>query len=155
MGKRRNSKRKSKKTAKAPEAANLASPNAKQAQFRDVVDPNNIYWSFTLFDPDIEFPSGNVDESFCGIATKFKDTERRTWSDIMNSQDRDHPIDAEQLAGFAQQRLIDLRFEEYDPLWSIRFTSKCRLWGFKDGNILNVIWLDPNHEICPSNKKGT
>ncbi len=92
---------------------------------------------------------------FYDIGVAIKNTELRTWSDIERSQDRDHPIECHRLEKFAQDRLTRLQLDDNDELWSIRFNGRCRLWGIREGGLLQILWLDPQHEVCPSHKKHT
>lgn len=92
---------------------------------------------------------------FYDIGVAIKNTELRTWSDIERSQDRDHPIECYRLEKFAQDRLTRLQLDDNDELWSIRFNGRCRLWGIREGSLLQILWLDPQHEVCPSHKKHT
>ena len=119
-------------------------------------DEKRVFWSFALYDPEIMFPSGSSPEmNFCNVGRFIKATEQRTWADIEHNRDRDHPIDRDKLAKFARDRLTELQIDDYDIFWSIHFNGKCRLWGIREGSLFQILWLDPNHEVCPSRKKRT
>ncbi len=59
------------------------------------------------------------------------------------------------LCSKAQKRLIDISKDDCDELFSLRIMVRQRIRGIKDGNILWLLWWDPEHEVCPSHKKHT
>lgn len=65
-----------------------------------------------------------------------------------------HSVRADKLCPEARQRLADLRLEVED-LHSLRLSGPKRVWGFLTQNVLNLLWWDPEHQVCPSLKKGT
>ena len=111
-----------------------------------------MFWSFSLYDPEFPIASPN---HFHLIASAIKSTELRTWEDIGNHRDRDHPVTIDKLEKPARDRLATLKLDDTDEIWSIRFTGRCRLWGIRDGTLIKILWLDPNHEVCRSHKKHT
>ena len=48
-----------------------------------------------------------------------------------------------------------IRQDDVDELMSFRLDSRGRVWCIQTGNIMRVLWWDPNHEVCPSFKKHT
>jgi hypothetical protein len=119
-------------------------------------DDHKVFWSFALFDSDLRLPNaGKPTDCFHDIATALKNCEKRSWQDIEGNHKRDHPIDVDDLAKFAQDRLVQLQLDDIDVIWSIHFDGKCRLWAIRNQTLLQVLWLDPEHEICPSYKKHT
>ncbi len=120
------------------------------------LDDKKIFWSFALFDSGLAFPKAEKpNNSFHEIADAIKYCELRTWRDIERNPKRDHPIEIRNLEKFARDRLIELQLDDRDEIWSIRFNGLCRLWAFRDQSLLQVIWLDPQHEICQSHLKHT
>ena len=55
----------------------------------------------------------------------------------------------------AQKRLTELCLDDVDSLYSIRISGKERLWAIPDNAVLRLLWWDPEHKVCPSNKKHT
>lgn len=120
------------------------------------IDQNKVFWSFSIYDSLINFPGiGTRDFSFSVIANYFCDCEKRTWADIERNHKRDHSIEISKLAKFARERLVEIQQDDIDHLWSIHVNGLFRIWGIRDHSLLKVIWLDPNHKICPSNKRNT
>jgi len=42
-----------------------------------------------------------------------------------------------------------------DALYSLRLSGKLRLWGVRDRSVLQLLWYDPEHQVCPSPLKNT
>jgi hypothetical protein len=77
----------------------------------------------------------------------FRSLESRTWQDIKLNDRRDHPIKIVSLESNAQRRLEELKMDDIDELWSFRFGSTLRIWGYKLSHELRVLWLDPDHQV--------
>jgi hypothetical protein len=60
-----------------------------------------------------------------------------------------------ELCKTARDRLEDLRLEDIDELVSLRLGGAERVWGIRDGNVMLLLWWDPEHAVCPSLKKHT
>jgi len=87
------------------------------------------------------------------ILNKLQSFETMKWSDILGN--KSHMIAVEKICRKAQARLKEIGQEDVDELVSLRFGSKGRLWGIRDNEYLKILWWDPNHEICTSQKKHT
>ncbi len=114
-----------------------------------------VEWCFRLFD-DFEW-NGDSDseESFRKVALHLKDYSSRTWKQIIQNKKRDHPVNVSELIRKAQQRLEDLNLGDHDLLWRFRFDGRKRIWGIKHEHVFRVLWWDPQHRICPSQKSHT
>jgi hypothetical protein len=89
------------------------------------------------------------------ILKKCCDYESRTWGEILSDKKRDHFVDVSSLTKKAQDRLKEIKLDDVDQLLRLRFKGKPRLWGIVDRHIFKIIWWDPEHEICLSDKKHT
>ena len=123
-------------------------------------DPNKIklQWCFELFDSETDWRenTGNNDHAtFLRIAAHLKDYSRLTWGDLESRKDRDHPIPIPNLIKRARDRLVYLHQEDAGELWRFRFGGRQRIWGIRTGNVLRVVWWDPDHQICPSELRST
>lgn len=87
------------------------------------------------------------------LLQKIFDSQKLTWQQLRDR--KSHLVKVEQLTSGSQKRLRDLKQDDLDELYSLRLTGKKRIWGIKDGNILWLLWWDPEHEICPSLLKNT
>lgn len=66
-----------------------------------------------------------------------------------NGNTRNHEIQRCDLTKEAQKRLDELNHRE-DTFCSVATGARTRIWGVRSDNVLEIIWLDPNHEVCPS-----
>lgn len=112
-------------------------------------------WRFRFIDWDGGWPPtgiGNRDPR--PIATKLSSFETMTWEQIKTQGS--HYIDPSKIIKPARERLIVLKKEDwFDNLFSLRLQGRERLWGFLRDSVFFMLWWDPNHEICPSQKKHT
>jgi len=109
-------------------------------------------WQFRSLDINCsEIDSNTI---FDEILPKIQNYESMFWKEILDSS-RDHFIKVERIIQRAKDRLVELQQEDIDSLVSLHIDGTKRIWGIIDGNIMKILWWDPNHEICPSNKKHT
>lgn len=93
------------------------------------------------------------------ILPKLKSYETMTWNEILAQNGgkthgtNSHPIPISNLTKEAQERLAELRLDDMDDIFSLRVTSKTRIFGRRSERVLKIIWFDFNHEICPSTKR--
>ena len=85
--------------------------------------------------------------------------ETMTWDEIRQQthggkgKSSSHNIDVDDLNPKAKERLKILKFDDRDKIYSLRLEGTVRIFGFKELNYLDIIWIDLNHEVCPSKKK--
>ncbi len=96
-----------------------------------------------------QFDSLQIQEVF----QKILESQKLTWQDLRNNGS--HFVDIRDLCSQAQKRLVQLQKEDLDQLFSLRLTGRKRIWGIKEGNIFWLLWWDPEHQVCPSQKKHT
>ena len=87
------------------------------------------------------------------IRTKLAQFESMTWLEIEGS--KSHFIEVTSLDKKAQKRLEEIKQDDIEQLFSLRLSGKQRIWGIRLGPIFKILWWDPEHEICKSNKKNT
>lgn len=91
-------------------------------------------------------------EDFCAALKRLRELEGLAWREILNHQGRNnHPIQVSRLTSDAQDRLRELREEEYDELYSFRVTGRYRIWGIRVDQTCFLLWYDPNHLVYPVN----
>jgi len=84
------------------------------------------------------------------IRTKLGGFEGQTWKDlIVNSQGYHHFQVVAKLCDTAQQRLLALRLEDTDALFSLRLSGQERVWGLLDNGVYLLLWWDPLHQVYP------
>jgi hypothetical protein len=90
------------------------------------------------------------------VRTKLGHFESMTWHQILTEGGgHNHPIPVGDLCKTARDRLEDLRLEDIDELVSLRLGGAERVWGIRNGNVMLLLWWDPEHAVCPSLKKHT
>ncbi len=131
------------KTAK--EAIHTKNPEGYQNQL--------IAWHFECMDEGGSWPcTHSILES---IKDRLHEYEKRKWSELTGSS---HPFPIEKIIQRAQERLVQLGHEDYVHLYELdirRPGQKVRLWGLRKENIFKILWWDPNHEVYPTEKRGT
>lgn len=50
---------------------------------------------------------------------------------------------------------MSIGLDDQDALVSLGLTGRERIWGFIANGVMNLLWWDPNHEVCPSLLKHT
>jgi hypothetical protein len=94
--------------------------------------------------------------SFETILPQLKEYERMTWGTIERAQhgksgkSKNHFVSVENLSPDAKKRLNTLGIVE-DELYSLRLGGTTRIYGFREGNIMYILWIDYNHEVYPLN----
>lgn len=64
-------------------------------------------------------------------------------------------IPVSNLTAAALRRLEQKNNEDLSALVQIHLGGKPRAWGIQRGSACHLIWWDPKHEVCPTNKKHT
>ena len=90
---------------------------------------------------------------------KFLDElTHKTWgeweSEMSNGRQRHHDHAVTDLTPVAQDRLRQLD-ENEERIFRFRLKGKCRLWGFRSGDLFRVLWYDPEHSVYPVSKRHT
>ncbi len=125
----------------------------KSGNFQVVTNPNLEFragqmdmrgpWGWNQFDPSL----------LQDLLHKIFDSQKLTWQTLRDNGS--HLVQVSNLCSQAQRRLLELRKDDCDELFSLRVTGRQRIWGIKDCSILWLLWWDPEHEVCPSHKKHT
>ena len=82
-----------------------------------------------------------------------------TWSDIRkqthdNNKSKHHFLEMESLSGAALERIRANKLEDFsDSIFSFALQNKLRLIGYRQDAFFHLVWFDPQHEFCPSQKK--
>ena len=93
----------------------------------------------------------------CNLLDSLKARESTTWGDLLTQNGgrkrgtNSHNIPMNDLIKEARQRATEIGLVE-DGLLSLRLDGTHRVFGVMDAGVLNIIWFDRKHEICPSNK---
>lgn len=87
------------------------------------------------------------------IIPKLHQFETMTWGGLEGSDH--HFVGWDRLCRAAQRRLEELGREDVSELFSLRMDSRARIWGQRDVARLNLLWWDPDHQVCPSHMRHT
>lgn len=116
---------------------------------------STISWHIKLLDKSGLWHWNNIqnDTLWKAILEKLANFETMTWEEIIRGGS--HPIKVSDLCSNAQKRLREIKQDDIEELFSLRLEGKPRIWGIRNQGILKILWWDPNHEVCPSEKKHT
>ncbi len=90
------------------------------------------------------------------VSARLRSFESMPWSAILvAAKKQNHTIQVEDLSKPARDRLVEIRLDDRDQLISLRLSNKERIWGFLEEGTFNLVWWDPEHQVCPSAKKHT
>lgn len=127
----------------------------KQAKFKSPDSPIKFSWSFSILDSDGPYGWHQCQshEKFLEILKKKGSFEKMTWSDL--GQQGSHRVEVYKLSKDAQKRLQDIKLDDCEELFSFRVTGPNRVWCLQHGELMRVLWWDPDHQVCPSKLKHT
>lgn len=113
-----------------------------------------ICWRFSTMDMEGSFKFCCLCPEIWGkILSAMKEWDKKTWAEIMNN--RDHFIPVDHLCSEAQRRLIDIKRDDIDGIYSLHIDGQSRFIGIRDRYAFEVLWWDPDHKVRPSHKKHT
>jgi hypothetical protein len=119
-----------------------------------VFEGNRPIWSFSILDIGDRWCWGRMDSTtLVEVLTKLKGFEAMDWREIKETGS--HSVKVANLSKDARNRLAVLHLDDYDDIYSLRFTGKKRIYGLKDKDILRILWWDSEHEIYPVELHGT
>lgn len=126
--------------SKIPRGASLA-PNIQTLNFQWRMD--EIEW-----DGEWGWQDATSEQFVKHIIPKLHNLESMTWG-TLEGPTGCHFVEIKDLCGKARERIVRLGKDETGRLFSVRVTGKMRVWGFRDGAILRVLWWDPEHTVWP------
>lgn len=116
-------------------------------------------WRFNIWDD--QFPkSCNKSESIASIMDFLISLERMKWKEIKAASGgktkgtNSHYLELKYLSKEAQNRANAIHLD-VDEVFSLRINGAHRIFGILEEGVFHIIWDDPEHEICKSNKKHT
>jgi len=121
----------------------------------------NPVWKFSNCDREHDrwkISEDKFDEDFI---EKLISYERMTWGDIFQTYGgktkgtNNHYVSVVDFCKEAQERVKNLKIDEYQEFFSLRLAGRSRLWGILMDGIFHVLWKDDLHEVCPSEKRNT
>jgi hypothetical protein len=84
------------------------------------------------------------------IYRKLSNFEKKAWTEF-EGKGGNKNIPLSNLCVAAKKRLNSLKLDDADgSLYELRTAGKERVWAIRQGDILHLLWWDPEHEVCPS-----
>jgi hypothetical protein len=126
-------------------------------------DAQTIAWHFhRLDDPHVDWGWNIQPTDWREVLRQLRAFEGLTWAKIQEQAggrshgSNSHMLDVSALSTNAQRRLVELKLDEYDSVFSLRMSNTLRLYGIRDGRVLQLLWRDPHHGTrrgaCPTTK---
>lgn len=140
------------KGKKVPQAA-INRADTKNVRFQETTVSDRPSWRFSTVDlaGPFSWPKGKDQE--LKILEKLHHFDSMKWHEIEG--DDHHLIGLEALSKEAVKRLTEIHQDDVDEVFSFHFSGRPRIIGIRDRGIVKLLWWDPNHQVCPSKKKGT
>lgn len=89
-------------------------------------------------------------EKLLDIRQKLAHFETMRWSELLvQAKKRNHSIKISEISPEARDRL-DLIGIALDEVVSLRLSGKERVFGYLENGVLELLWWDPDHQVCPS-----
>lgn len=164
MGKRKHGKGKRKGGNYAPKSLFNPADNSIRKEIEpDTFISKKVAWGLGKIDIDGSWGWNNIEITkwWTDILPKLKNFETMTWGQVISasggkstgSGTNNHNIPVDKIIKKARDRLEEIHLDDIDEVFSLRLSGDERIYGILEGNILKVVWYDPNHEICPSTKR--
>jgi hypothetical protein len=134
----------------------LATPPTRQIKIGgnpENFDTLSIAWHFHRRDRQHSLWGWNklMPREWRDILKHLEALERMTWAQIKaqaggrRAGTNSHSLDVCDFCHDARKRLEEIGLDDCDNLFSLRLNNKLRLYGFRDGRVLQLIWHDPHH----------
>ena len=162
-GPRRARKKAQVNDARQPRVARGARPGndctPRRARTFNPPDPTGkIVVQFGRFDLDGEWCLSKIEpDELRTLLGRIRAIETMTESEAFNYGDepgKDYAV-ADLPTKAAQDRLVELEYDDEDQISRLRVTGSGRLYGFRRAERFYALWWDPEHTIWPSRKKHT
>ena len=143
-----------KKALLAQDKGLFSSNYARNAFKQYNADLEKICWQVGIMDYGGPFSWKNFEaENWLFLHSKMSSFETMKWSEL--PKERHHSIDVDDLSLEAKKRLLELKRNDIDQVFSFALGGKIRLIGIRDRHVFKLLWWDPEHQACPSKKKHT
>ena len=135
--------------------------NSKSVRQRELpleLPDGRISWHFRLLDETHDswgWKGLGRERWWNDVFPKLKNFETMTWEEIQRASggrsagNNSHFVPILELDKRAQDRLCELMRDDLDQLFSLRLSGTQRVWGVRKGTVLQIIWIDLHHEVCP------
>jgi hypothetical protein len=85
------------------------------------------------------------------ILAELKSLEGLTWAKIKEQAGgrkngtNSHTLEMKDFTKDARDRITDLHLDQFERLFSLRLKNTLRLYGVREGRVLQLVWHDPFH----------
>lgn len=110
-------------------------------------------WRFSRFDKDcLEWGLSTLQQNLIEVVDYLCSYEKFKWHDIKTmthdkGKTKNHTVKKECLSNAAIKRLNKIKQDDIEEVFSLRFENKFRIIGIRSEAILDILWVDPNHEV--------
>jgi len=110
-------------------------------------------WRFSTVDKAGPFAWPSNPDVEKQILQKLGNFDSMFWREIVGSEN--HSISIHDLSKEAKKRLMDIKQDDVYEVFSFRCNGRQRIIGIRDNGVVKLLWWDPNHQVCISDKKHT
>lgn len=126
-------------------------------------DHKKIIWRFDKIDRSSRFAFDLEREDFDHkeFINKLLSYSTMTWAEAKrqthdDGRSKNQLLSIESLSKEAVDRFKARKLEDYsDSIFSFSLNNVWRIVGIREDEFFDVLWHDPNHEVCPSKLKHT
>jgi hypothetical protein len=119
----------------------------------DTPETQTIAWHFHLLDrPHGDWGWDKLKaKDWRSILAHLVSFEGLTWAHLKSQAGgrrqgtNHHSLDTDDFCKAAKDRLKHLNLDDFETLFSLRINQTLRLYGIRDGRVLQIIWHDPHH----------
>jgi hypothetical protein len=146
--------KKKRPVARQPLPGKQKTPRVSQCEHCGYPDSSRPVWLLGVLDMEGRWGWSRINRGlFETVHERLRNFETMTWTAIQ--QGDSHFVPCSDIIKDARDRLAEIEQDDIDDLFSLRVQGRIRVWGIRDGAALKLLWLDPEHEVCPSLKKNT
>jgi hypothetical protein len=92
-------------------------------------------------------------EQIVYVQSKLSAFESMTWKEIfVDAKKQNHAIEVGDLKCDKARKWMESNMKGQPTLWTLRFTGKQRVWGIFSEGAYQIVFWDPEHQICPTDQ---
>lgn len=118
-------------------------------------DKKKPSWRFARFDSDCaDWGLDTLKKEIENVLDCLRSYEDCTWQLIKTmthgkkGKTKNHYVSRDGLTKKGRKRLNDIQNDDVEEVFSLRYNGLFRIIGLLRGDILYILWIDPNHEVC-------
>lgn len=118
-------------------------------------DKQKPSWRFARFDSDCaDWGLDTLKKELESVLGCLRSYEDHTWQSIKTmthgkkGKTKNHTVGINKLTKKGRRRLNDIKNDDIEEVFSLRYNGLFRIIGLLRGEILYILWIDPNHEVC-------